>query len=147
MSWPPSLCNGLLRSLFRTGFSHIEQQSPTFLAPETSFMEDIFFSPWGGGDDSSPLHLLFTLFLLLLHQLHLRSSGVISQRLGTPDLFIYLFLQQRESLFTRQPSEEAEEQISNPLPWRQGFREFMGERSGASELWEGSGGEDKETLR
>ena len=48
-------------------------------------------------------------------------------------------LQQRESLFTRQPSEEAEEQISSPLPWRQ--RVFMGERSGASELWEGSGGE------
>ena len=48
-----------------------------------------FFFPrtaWGRGDDSSPLHLFFTLFLLLLHQLHLRSSGVISQRLGTPDL-------------------------------------------------------------
>ena len=37
-------------------------------------------------DDSSVLHLLCTLFLLLLHQLHLRSSGIRSQRLGTPAL-------------------------------------------------------------
>ena len=48
-------------------------------------------------DDSSALHLLCTLLieiinllliiiinLLLLHQLHLRSSGIRSQRLGTP---------------------------------------------------------------
>ena len=37
------------------------------------------------GDDLNALHLLFTLFLLL-HQLHLRSSGVRSQKLGTPDV-------------------------------------------------------------
>ena len=40
----------------------------------------------GGGcfwDDSSVLHLLCT---LLLHQLHLRSSGIRSWRLGTPVL-------------------------------------------------------------
>ena len=37
-------------------------------------------------DDSSMLHLLCTSFLLLLHQLHLRSSGIRSQRLRTPDL-------------------------------------------------------------
>ena len=37
------------------------------------------------GDDSSSLYLLCTLFLLLLHHLHLRSSGIItSWRLGTP---------------------------------------------------------------
>ena len=35
-------------------------------------------------DDSKALHLLCTLFQLLLHQLHLRSSGSRSQRLGTP---------------------------------------------------------------
>ena len=34
-------------------------------------------------DDSSTLSLLHTLFLLLLHQLHLRSSGIRSWRLGT----------------------------------------------------------------
>ena len=40
---------------------------------------------WGRfQDDSSALHLLCTLFLLLLHQLHLRSSGIRSWRLGTP---------------------------------------------------------------
>ena len=37
-------------------------------------------------DDSNALHLLCTLFLLPLHQLHLRSSGIGSQRLGTPVL-------------------------------------------------------------
>ena len=37
-------------------------------------------------DDSSALHLLCTLFLLLLHQLHLRSPGLTSQRLGAPVL-------------------------------------------------------------
>ena len=34
----------------------------------------------------SALHLLCTLFLLLLHQLHLRSWGISSQRLGTCDI-------------------------------------------------------------
>ena len=36
-------------------------------------------------DDSSVLHLLCTVFLLL-HQFHLRSSGIRSQRLGIPAL-------------------------------------------------------------
>ena len=34
------------------------------------------------GDDSSTLHLLYILFLFLLHQLHLRSSGIRSHRWG-----------------------------------------------------------------
>ena len=43
--------------------------------------------PWGWfGDDSNALHLLCTLFILLLYQLPLRSSGIRSQRLGTPAL-------------------------------------------------------------
>ena len=37
-------------------------------------------------DDPSLVHLFCTLFLTLLHQLNLRSSGRISQRSGTPDL-------------------------------------------------------------
>ena len=43
---------------------------------------------WGAWfqDDSSLLHLLCSLFLLLLHQLHLRSSGIRSQRLEMPTL-------------------------------------------------------------
>ena len=66
------------------------QQSPTFLVPGTSFIEDNFSMDWEHrgwfGDDSSPLHLLSTLFLLSLHQFHLRSSVIRSQRLGTPAL-------------------------------------------------------------
>ena len=49
--------------------------------------------PWVGGrgrgqfgDDSSVFHLLRTLFLFLLHQLHPRQSGIRSGRLGTPTL-------------------------------------------------------------
>ena len=38
------------------------------------------------GDGSSALHLLCTLYLLLLHQLYLRSSGIRSQRSGIPGL-------------------------------------------------------------
>ena len=50
--------------------SFLEQQSPTFLAAGTGFMEDNFSTDGGGGwfwDDSSTLHLLCTLLLLLLH--------------------------------------------------------------------------------
>ena len=69
---------------------NLEEQSPTFLAPGTNFMGDSFSTDWrwGGcfGDDSSALHLLCTLCLLLFHQLHLRSLGIRSWRLGTPDL-------------------------------------------------------------
>ena len=75
------------------------QQSPTFLVPGSGFMEDNFsMDQWAGvcvwapvlgkwlPDGSSVLHLLYTLFLLLLHQFHLRSSGITSRRLGTPDI-------------------------------------------------------------
>ena len=43
------------------------------------------------------LHLLCTLFLLLLHQVLLRSSGIRSQRLGTP---ILENSQKKSSLFS-----------------------------------------------
>ena len=65
---------------------------PTFLAPGTGFMEDPFYHRQGGvcggwfWDDSNIFHLLCTLFLIVLHHLHLRSSGVRSRRLGTPVL-------------------------------------------------------------
>jgi len=69
-------------------FCPVSQQPPTFWAPGSGFVEDNFFHGLseGGwfGDDSSTLHLLCTLFLLLLHLLHLRSSGIRSWRLGTP---------------------------------------------------------------
>ena len=62
----------------------------TFWALGTSFMEDSFSMDWGEwrwgiiGDDSNVVHLLCTLFLLLLHQLHLRFSHIRSQRFGLP---------------------------------------------------------------
>ena len=56
-------------------------------------MEDYFSTRLGVGlgatqsqDDSRASHLLRTLFLLLLHQLHLRPSGIRSQRSGAPGL-------------------------------------------------------------
>ena len=67
----------------------LEQQSPTFLASGIGFMEESFPTDLGEGgraewfqDDSNALHLLCTLFLLL-HWLHLRSSGIRSWRYGT----------------------------------------------------------------
>ena len=65
----------------------MEQWTPTFLAPGTSFVEDSH-GPEGGGwfqDDSSALYFC-ALFLLLLHQLDLRPSGIRSWRLETPVL-------------------------------------------------------------
>ena len=58
--------------------------SPTVFAPRKTIFPRIRWS--GFRDDSSALHLLCTLFLLLLHHLHLRLSGIRSQRLGTTDL-------------------------------------------------------------
>ena len=63
----------------------IVQQFSNLLAPGTGFTEDNFSGTQGGGwfpDDPSMLHLLCNLFLLLLHQLHLRSSSTGSWRLG-----------------------------------------------------------------
>ena len=57
--------------------------------PETAFIEDSFSTHQGVGwawfcGDSRLLHLSCTLSLVLLHQLHLRSSGIESWRLGNP---------------------------------------------------------------
>ena len=50
-------------------------------------MEDNFSVDHGvKGIGFGTLHLLWPLFLLLLYQLHLRSSGIRFQRLGTPGL-------------------------------------------------------------
>ena len=78
------------RELLTTTHS-LRQQSP-LLVPETGFVEDSFPVDQGGGrgwfaGDSSTWHLLCVFFLLLLlHQLHLTSSGIRSQWLGTPGL-------------------------------------------------------------
>ena len=59
------------------------------MVPGTGFLEDSFSTDpgWlggGFGDDSGTSHLLCTLFLLLLHQLRLRPSGIRSCRVGSP---------------------------------------------------------------
>ena len=68
-------------------------------------MEDSFSMDRGGlrgrgvcvwfGDDLRALHLLCTLFLFLLYQLHLKSSSIRSQRLGP--LFHQIYVLQRFS--------------------------------------------------
>ena len=71
----------------------LHQWPPTFRHQGAVWRKTIFawISGWGRWLDGfrvspSALHLLCTLFLLLLHQLHLRSSGIRSQSLGTPAL-------------------------------------------------------------
>ena len=64
---------------------------PQLFWPQGLVLWKTIFLPTGVGgwfqDDSSELYLLCTLFLLLLHQFHLRSSGIRFQRLGTPVSF------------------------------------------------------------
>ena len=64
-----------------------------FVCMYVCFMEDNFSTDQGHrgvegwfGDNSSALNVLCTLSLLLLHQLHLGSSGIRFWRLETPDL-------------------------------------------------------------
>ena len=62
------------------------QWSPIFLVPGTHFMEDSLSTDWKVGRDGFRMihaHLLFILFLWLLHLFHLGSPGIRSQRLGT----------------------------------------------------------------
>ena len=69
--------------------------SNLFCTRDQIYGRQVFYGPgvvWDGvrwgwfQDESSTLHLLCTLFLLLLHQLHLRSSGTSSWSLGTSAL-------------------------------------------------------------
>ena len=64
----------------------LKQQFPTFLAPGAGFVEDN--SSMEAGAMVSGWFRCITILctLLLLHQLHLRSSGIRSQRLGVPAL-------------------------------------------------------------
>ena len=61
---------------------------PTFGHQGPVSWKTIFPQMAGGWfqDNSNTLHLLCALFLFLLHQLHLRLSGIRSQSLGTPGL-------------------------------------------------------------
>ena len=65
----------------------VQQQSPSFsqqgpVSWKTTFPQMWWWEGWFG-DYSSTLHVLCTLSLLLLHQLHLGPSGIRSQRLRT----------------------------------------------------------------
>ena len=89
LNFPPPMGTHTIKVLIlRLDEVSPEQWFPTFLAPGTSFMEDKFSTAWEREgwfqDNSSALHLLCT--LLLFHQLHLRPSGIRSQRLRTPAL-------------------------------------------------------------
>ena len=69
--------------------SHLRQWSPTVLTPTTGFMKDKYSMGQAGGvvlGWFKCIAFIVALFPLLLHQLHLRSSGIRSERLGTPDL-------------------------------------------------------------
>ena len=74
--------------LFGEGGSLIPYAAVTsFLTPGRDSVGDNFSTDvLGGGfqDDSSTLHLLCTLILLLLHELQFRPFGIRSKRLGTP---------------------------------------------------------------
>ena len=66
-----------------------KQAVPNLFGTRDQFLVDNFSMNLLGvwfWDDSSALHLLCSLFLLLFYQLHLRSAGIRSWRLGTPDL-------------------------------------------------------------
>ena len=77
------------RDLIMKGFVH-ENSIPNIFGTMDEFCGRQFFQELGPGgrgwfgEDSSTLYLLRTLFLLLLHQLHLKSSGFRSRGLGTP---------------------------------------------------------------
>ena len=65
----------------------LRRWSLIFLASGTGFVEDNFSTDGAGvwfGDDWGTLYLLWTLYLLLLRQLHLRPLGTRSRRSGTP---------------------------------------------------------------
>ena len=85
MSISPSTALGMRRETSSSWGSRAAV--PNLLA--LRFVKMVF--PWTGvggwfWDDSSTLYLFCTLFLLLLHQLHLRSLGIRSWSLSTPDL-------------------------------------------------------------
>ena len=66
-----------------------EAAIPNILETRDRFPGRQLLHEWGRGwfpDYSSALHLFWTLFLLLVHQFHFRSSGIRTQRFWTPVL-------------------------------------------------------------
>ena len=72
-----------------TPASSFKTAVPNLLSIETDFKENRFSMDWGGvmiWGWFKCITFIVTLFLSLLHQLHLRSSDLRSGRLGTPAL-------------------------------------------------------------
>ena len=102
---------------------HFRAAVPNFLAPGTSFMEDNSSTDWRQGwfqDDSSTLYLLCTSFLLLLCQLHLRSSGIRSWRLGTVALE-YWFKENTHFSYENKDMQRKDHKLAGNLGFGSGF--------------------------
>ena len=81
-----ALTQGKLFSLVHPSlFLHLTQPLPNLSGIRDRFHGRQFFHGCGG-DSSGKTQAHYIYCLLLLHQLQLRSSGIRSQRLGTPAL-------------------------------------------------------------
>ena len=66
--------------------SFSQQQSPTFLAPGTGFVEDHFSRDQAIGDGFRMIQMNYIYCALYLYYSFIRSSSIRSQSLETPDL-------------------------------------------------------------
>ena len=116
--WSRSVLEAFWRIQNGTRFA-LGKLSPNFLAPRTWFHGQFFQGP-GWGEMVSKLHLLCTLFLLLLlllHQPHLRSPGIRSQRLRT--LALFSALPDRSAVEVK--TEETEKGDFSKILWKYTF--------------------------
>ena len=74
----------MVKICLRITFKNELSYNTTFSAPGTSFVEDNFSIDNFFHGNSRALDIFYTSFLLLLHQLHYRPTGIRSWRLGNP---------------------------------------------------------------
>ena len=90
--------SGILSEPVEVQNRQVHAPVPSLLGTRDQFCGRQFFHGQGREDgfwnDLNALYLLCTLFLLLLYQLHLRSSGIRSQRLQTHGLYHYYYFEQ-----------------------------------------------------
>ena len=82
-------------------------------------------------NDSSTLHLLYTLFLLLLHQLHPGASGIRSGRLGTPvirNFFMQLWRWKSPTICCLQAGDPGKRWCNYFWIWRHGNKGGQGQK-------------------
>ena len=70
----------------------------------------------------------FTLFLLVLHQLLLRSSGIMSRRLGTPEIVCVCVIDRDTDRSRNKERERGRERRGGEHRETEGERESRGER-------------------